>query len=514
MSAPHVAHTRRHHGAPARDLLGHAFTRAAGAERVTGNSLRLLRDAAENYPRWLDAIARAERYVYFECYIIRDDVSGWQFADALIAKARAGVRVRLLYDWLGAVGKTSRRYWQSLSQAGVEVRCFNPLRVASPLGWVHRDHRKSLSVDGRVGFVSGLCVGDAWVGDPARGVEPWRDTGVEVRGSAVADVEEAFARVWAQAGPPLPEGERVPRDEMPPAGDVPLRVVADEPWATGLLRLDQLVAAAARETLWLTDAYFAGTPSYVQALRAAARDGVDVRLLVPGGTDIPILRPLSRAGYRPLLEAGIRVFEWKGPMLHAKTAVADGEWARVGSSNLNIASWLGNYELDVVAEDGHFADAMERMYLDDLVNATEIVLTGAPRRSIARVGRGVREQGRRVARPVAAHGGGSAGRAAAGAIRLGNTVGAAITDRRFLTPVEARIVAGVGAVLVAVAAAAVLWPWIVAVPLAVIMLWLGGVLVAKGYALHRQRRAAGARPARVVAKGPTAHAAPIQSAGD
>src|SRR6185369_3622078 len=182
-----------------------------------------------------------------------------------------------------------------------------------------------------------------------------------------------------------------------------------------------LVSAISRERLWLTDAYFAGTTSYVQALKAAARDGVDVRLLVPGGTDIPLLRPLSRAGYRTLLEAGARVFEWNGPMLHAKTAVADGRWARVGSTNLNIASWLGNYELDVVVEDESFGKLMESMYLEDLSNATEIVLDR--RRPV-------------VAQPLPGQSaiphGGSAGRAAAGLLRVSNTVGAAISDHREL----------------------------------------------------------------------------------
>src|SRR5206468_4611824 len=126
-------------------------------------------------------------------------------------------------------------------------------------------------------------------------------------------------------------------------------------------------------TLWLTDAYYAGTTPYVQALRAAALDGVDVRLLVPQATDLPMVRALSRAGYRPLLEAGIRVFEWNGPMLHAKTAVADGQWARVGSTNLNLASWAGNWELDVAVEDTEFAGQMEEMFEEDLTGATEIV---------------------------------------------------------------------------------------------------------------------------------------------
>src|SRR5262245_14335733 len=168
----------------------------------------------------------------------------------------------------------------------------------------------------------------------------------------------------------MPPADVLSGHPHPPVGDVALRVVASVPNTAGLYRLDLLIAALARKSLWLTDAYYAGVTPYVQALRAAAADGVDLRLLVPGPTDLPILRPISQAGYRPLLEAGVRVFEWNGPMLHAKTAVADGRWARVGSSNLNLASWLSNWELDVVVEDESFAQAMEAAYLDDLANAT------------------------------------------------------------------------------------------------------------------------------------------------
>ena len=136
-------------------------------------------------------------------------------------------------------------------------------------------------------------------------------------------------------------------------------VLASEPTRSGVYRLDQFIASMARHTLWLTDAYYVGTPVYVDALRNAARDGVDVRLLVPGTSDLPVTQAFSRAGYRPLLEAGVRVFEWNGSMLHAKTAVADGRWSRVGSSNLNISSWLANYELDVAVYDEGFGKQME-----------------------------------------------------------------------------------------------------------------------------------------------------------
>jgi cardiolipin synthase len=465
-----------------RSLLDQAFSRAAGAPLIEGNAVRLLRDATENYPAWLEAIAGAERYIYFESYIIRDDHSGRQFAEALMAKAQEGVAVRVLYDWMGALGKTHRRFWSALRRAGIEVRCFNPIRLRSPVGWVHRDHRKSLIVDGRVGFITGLCIGDCWVGDPSKDQAPWRDTGIEVRGPAVTDIAKAFAKAWAVTGTPLPL-EQWQADASPPVGDVVMRIVASEPDQAGLLRLDELVAAAARKSLWLTDAYFVGIGSYVQALRAAALDGVDVRLLVPGGTDIPILRPLSRAGYRPLLQAGIRVFEWNGPMIHAKTAVADARWARVGSSNLNVASWLGNYELDAVIEDAGFARTMMDQYEEDLKNSTEILLPLQGRRLWHR--REGAQRQRRRSRPSQGDRG-SAGRAVAGAVRLGNTVTAAVTDHRVLQPADARIIAITGIVLILVAAAFVMWPRLLALPAALVLVWIGGALLTRAFRLLRR----------------------------
>src|SRR4029078_4974397 len=144
----------------------------------------------------------------------------------------------------------------------------------------------------------------------------------------------------------------------------------------------------ARRHLWLTDAYFVATSPYFQALRAAARGGFDVCFLVSGSRDIPALSPLSRAQYRPLLEAGVRVFEWAGTMLHAKTAVADRRWSRVGSTNLNLASWMSNYELDVAIEDASFAEQMARQYESDLEHSTEIVLTRRNRVRRARTAEG------------------------------------------------------------------------------------------------------------------------------
>lgn len=462
-----------------RSLANQAFSRAAGAPLVGGNRVRLLRDAKENYPAWLDAIKAAERYIHFESYIIHEDHAGWLFADALIAKAREGVHVRVLYDWLGGLGKSSRSFWNHLRAGGVEVRGYNPPRLDSPFGWVSRDHRKTITVDGRIAFVTGLCVGRMWVGVPEKNIEPWRDTGIEVHGPSVAHIEQAFAQVWNMTGDDLPPDEIAVADAIPRAGDVTLRVVATEPASAGMLRVDQLVATLAREKLWLTDAYYAGTTSYVQALRSAAKDGVDVRLLVPNASDIPLLKPLSRAGYRPLLEAGVRVFEWNGTMLHAKTAVADCNWARVGSTNLNVASWFGNLELDVVVEDVPFAIQMEEAYLRDLENATEIVLDARHKLRAPRAPA--------HARPAMTSGGGSGGRAAAGAIRLSNAVGAAFTNRRVLEPVEARLMLMSGFLAFGIAALGWFFPRAIAYPVIVLSFWIALALFYRAYKLKVQQ---------------------------
>lgn len=465
-----------------------AFARATGAEPIEGNATRLLLDAGENYPAWLAAIRAARISILFESYIVDDDEIGREFAAALAERARAGVAVCVIYDWLGSRGSSA--LWDLLRDAGAQVRGFNPPRFSSPLGWLSRDHRKTIVVDGVVGFVSGLCVSAKWCGNPGRSLEPWRDTGIELRGPAVRELVVAFADVWRNCGgPELSAAGATPDASDARAGDVRVRVVAGEPNETGTYRLDLVIASLARNYLWLTDAYFVGTAAYVQALAAAARDGVDVRLLVPGASDIPVVSAVSRSGYRPLLEAGVRVYEWDGTMLHAKTAVADGIWARVGSTNLNFASWTGNYELDVAIEDAAFAERMAAQYEADLGRATEIVLTHRNRV--------------RPAEPSTPHDArralsGSAGRAAAGAVSVGSTLGAALTNRRVLGAAEAGLLARVGIVFIAVAAIAGVWPQVVAWPLGVLAGWVGLAWMARSYALRR------ARPGDVDARRPLA----------
>jgi len=358
-------------GGPSREarVIEAALNRAAGGRPIPGNRVRLLSDGPETYDVMLDLIARAERRIHLENYIIRDDDTGRRFAQALAAQARAGVQVRVMYDRLGSFA-TGRAYWRGLRDAGVEVRGFNPPQLLRIFANLTRNHRKLLVTDSRQAVIGGQCIGDEWAGDAARGIPPWRDTGVSIAGPAACALDFAFATTWAVSGPPLAAEELTAEAE--PGGDARVRVIVGEPGRERAYRALEYVTAGSIDRLWITDAYLVPPPRLFEALVDAARDGADIRLLVPGTSDVPLVRNLTRIGYRRLLRAGIRIFEWAGPMLHAKTLVADGRWARVGTSNLNASSLLGNYELDVLIEDEAFAQAMEAQFRRDMESSLEV----------------------------------------------------------------------------------------------------------------------------------------------
>lgn len=463
--------------APLDALAGASFCRVANAKQFDGNAVRILRDGAENYPAWLAAIAGARSFVHLENYLFREEPIGHAFADALKAAARRGVACRVIYDWLGCVGRASPAFWADLRAAGVEVRCHNPPRPGNPLLWVSRDHRKLLVVDGRVAFAGGLCIGQNWIGYPDRGVPAWRDTALEIIGPAAAGLDLTFADSWNGLGAAMPaEAMAVDASSV---GEIRLWVVAGVPDDMGLYRLERLVAEIVERSLWLADGYFVATTDYVRALTTAARAGVDVRLLVPSAGDLPLVTAISRSAYRALLEGGVRVFEWNGPMMHAKTAVADGRWSRVGSSNSNLASWLANRELDVTIHDRGLAAEMERRYLEDLENACELVLLRGRPRLLTDAAK----------RPVGRRGSGAGvdSRLFAGLIGFGGTIAAALGRRRALGPSETRIILLAGVVLLVLAGLVTVWPRWVAYPVGVMIAWVGVALLIHGARLRLAR---------------------------
>ena len=357
--------------APARHPFSRALDRATGARPIPGNIVRHIADSSEALKTMLEMIAGAQRTIHFENYIIHDDSIGSRFATAWAERARAGVRVRVLYDAFGC-RSTSSGYWRELKSYGVDVRPFRPIWTSGPIEAFIRDHRKLLVVDGEKAMTGGLCIGDEWAGNPAESKECWRDTMVVVCGPAIAALDGAFSRMWARAGSPLPEDETSPPPEE--CGPSAVRVVEGLPGQSRIYRAMQLLTAAVTERLWITDAYLVAPPPLYASLVDAARGGVDVRLLLPGTSDVPFIRVFTRGGYRELLHAGARIFEYRGPMLHAKTFVADHEWARVGSSNLNVSSLLGNYELDLVTEQDGLTATLATQFMHDMTQSSEIVL--------------------------------------------------------------------------------------------------------------------------------------------
>jgi cardiolipin synthase len=467
------------------DASDRVLRRAAEATRIPGNALTLLRDGPEVFAAWLGDIATAQRFILLENYIFSSDRIGTKIAEALIARARAGIEVYVLYDWFGCL-ETSRQFWLRMKHSGVKVRAFQPFSFSAPLHSVQRNHRKALCIDGVIGHIGGVCIGDAWAGglevEGAEPVPPWRDTAVRIVGPAAFELCLAFDDTWGMCGPALPSRLFEPpeplaaEDTLKETERAPVRVVAGLPARSRIYRLTQVLFTNATSRIWVTDAYFLTPPAMYEALVSAARDGVDVRVLVPGRSDLPWIAWMGRAGYAGLLEAGVRVFEWDGPMLHAKSTVVDGKWCRIGSSNLNLASLLTNWELDVVIEDSGFSAAMEQMFLRDLGQATELVLRATRLRvSIQRAdepekkssadstGQTNLKEGRRRALP----GRPGAAVARAGAIMLG----AALRRQYERSTVSVSMAAAF--TLLGLAALAFFYPTGFSLGLAVMLLWLG-----------------------------------------
>jgi cardiolipin synthase len=437
--------------------------RTAGAPLRRGNGLTLLRNGDQTYADWLGAIERAERWVHVENYIFKADGVGQRFAAALAARARAGLPVRVLYDWFGSRGVPSG-FWRGLRASGVDVRTINPPRLGSPFLVLSRDHRKVVGVDGVYGSVGGVGIADPWLERAPDSGLPYRDTSVAVVGPAVADIERAFAGVWDENGPALPDAERPAAGSIPSAGDKAVRVVIQEPGKMRIARVLQVLTADAERRLWIADAYFLADPALREALMAGAGDGLDVRLLLPSTSDVPFVGSLSRASLRPLLEAGVRVFEYGGPMMHAKSTVVDGWWSRVGSTNLNVTGLVTNWEIDLAVEDRPFAGEMEEMFEDDLSHSRELRLgTGrrSPRRSPVR-----------AARELARGGGGQV--ASTAASLTGTLVQGAATE--LLRGEERKVARVTTLILLGLAIVAALLPRLIAWPLAA----AAGLLAAVG----------------------------------
>ena len=365
-----------------------------GSPLTSGNAVRLLQDGPATYRAMLSAIAAARDHINMETYILDDDDVGRQFAEALLAKQAQGVPVNLLRDSVGTFG-TSVAFFQRLSEAGVQVLEFNPvnpLTARKGWQWNQRDHRKLLIVDGRIAFLGGINISSVYSGGSfgkAKRVDPdaalaWRDTDLQLQGPVVAELQKLFLAAWqSQQGPPL-----APRDYFPPLqamGTQVVRAIGSSPEEEFSLIYATLLSAigSAETSVRITNAYFAPDPQLLEALVAAAARGVEVTLILPAQTDSWLVFHAGRSHYARLLKGGVRIFERRGVVLHSKTALVDGVWATVGSTNLDWRSFLHNHELNAVMLGADFGQQVQTMFDRDLAASDAIELAAWERRSPA-----------------------------------------------------------------------------------------------------------------------------------
>jgi cardiolipin synthase len=369
---------------PLSSTIGPRFARGlwriAAADASAGNEVELMRDGTRIFNAMIDVIERARETVCLESYMIVSDSVGERFATALLAAAARGVKVRVIADWAGS-RETTRAFWRKLRDGGVDVRIFNKPGLRAWLGLLPRDHRKVLVVDEEVCVTGGIGLAEVWSGFVKRKKRaPWRDTAVLIRGPAAADMARAFETMWKRANF---EERRAARRHVircarnsgtwsgTSAGAV-VGIIEGEPWRLRVARALQIQSVSAEKAIWIASAYFYPSSAEIEALCGAALDGVDVRVLVPSKYDHPWVRRLTHRVYKQLLRNCVRIWEWNGIMMHAKTSVIDGRWVRVGSTDFNPLGVAINYELDAVIDSPKLGKEAEEMFLRDLEESTEI----------------------------------------------------------------------------------------------------------------------------------------------
>lgn len=347
-----------------------------------GNNVTLLIDGQDTYAAMFTAIEKAKDHINLESFIIEDDETGRKFADLLLQKQAEGVQVNLIYDSLGSIN-TPASFFQRLRDGGIQVVEFNPLNpLKGPKNWgvSHRDHRKILISDGTVAIVGGINISEVYSSLPFKQEKSrkasihWRDTDIQIEGPAVAEVQKLFFDTWLkQAGVELSQRNYFP--DLKESGNALVRVVGSTPGESNRTPFIMYVSAItfAEHSIRMTHSYFIPDKQIIQALADAAERGVDVQIILPSITDFQLALHAQRYHYSKLLKSGVKLYEHRTSLLHAKTAVIDKVWSTVGSTNMDYFSLLSNDEVNAVILSKEFAAEMEEMFARDLADSRQIL---------------------------------------------------------------------------------------------------------------------------------------------
>lgn len=363
-----------------------------GSPLVVGNQVDLLVDGPTTYDAMLLAIQNAKNHINMETFIIENDEIGQRFAKLLVSKQNAGVQVNLIYDSVGSMS-TPKAFFMPLIESGGNVLEFNPINpLKAPRFWQvnRRDHRKLLIVDGQVAFVGGINISSVYSSGsfgrskPTKGDTAWRDTHLRLAGPVVSEFQKLFIATWLeQKGKPLASKDYFP--ELGSKGNEVVRAIGSSPEEPYSQIYATLLSAinSAETRVFLTNAYFVPDPQMLSALKEAVQRGVDVRLLLPEKTDSVLVFYASRSYYDELLDAGVKIYERQDAMLHAKTALIDGVWSTIGSTNLDWRSFTNNQEINAVLLGHNFGDKMQAMFEKDLESSKLVTLDAWRERSIS-----------------------------------------------------------------------------------------------------------------------------------
>lgn len=355
-----------------------------GSPLVTGNQTTLLGSAQQAFASMFAAMAGARDHINLEYFILADVAyQGVRLSDLLLDRLRAGVRVNMIYDSFGSA-TTPGSFFDRLREGGAKIIAFNPIDpLEARVGWFpnDRDHRKILIVDGNIGFTGGVNLDKVYENPKSAHIPPdgdtsrafWRDTALRIEGPAVAELQKLFFGTWReQAGPPVYEAGYFP--PLARRGVQTIRIIGSSPGNNRPLYYLSIMTAirSARERIWLSSGYFVPPHQEREALSAAARAGVDVRIVAPSHTDVQAAVYAARADYGDLLEAGAHIFEQQDAVLHSKLAVVDGVWTAIGSSNLDRRSIVFNNEVDAIIVGRDTASQAQAILADDVQAATAI----------------------------------------------------------------------------------------------------------------------------------------------